>query len=643
MPERDRELPHTAAREEATPPVVDLAAPVEQVSEISVGTPPPVGLRKNTVAEAREAALLELGVLGFTPTSVPDVWTGALLLSAQGELVPASLPAEVRLPAAFPDALPEIRIKHADLPRRIAHVEESGKICIAPTQGILLDAERPGELVRDAIARAARVIARGLSGESDEELQSEFLAYWKASGVQVVCICNPDGPQRSVVRMRIERGTFTDKPRSLLADSVAEAATWAKKLGATVAPDGVALFFPLRTSFEPPAFNGTLSFGAIRDIIENHGDPSASALLTAFLGNHALPLTLVLALPEVDALSGRRLVAVTIEAAQGSAKSAAQKGFRPGRVPAWRELRAIGNTPVLRPDLSRLDRSYLAPRGGASALLGQQVVAVVGIGSVGSEVAAALAAAGVGSLRLIDNEVMNPENVHRHALGVRHIGINKATALSVELSSRLPHQTVTWRAESVQGILANDADYLTSADLIVIALGDETLERRLNRLLADGPPRVHTWTEPLGIGGHALLVVPRRPGCFECLLSLDAERGLHNRAALTAPGQDIRRSLAGCAGSFSPFSALDSRRTALEASELVAWALTGSDTGSELATWRGRRTAFEQAGHLLSTRGTRIAPGGRIHVLGEEFSRSDCPVCGQSPLSPVVVPVPDGC
>lgn len=228
------------------------------------------------------------------------------------------------------------------------------------------------------------------------------------------------------------------------------------------------------------------------------------------------------------------------------------------------------------------------------------------------------------------------ENVHRHALGMNSTGYKKATALKAELEQRFPHLDIDPRTLRVEALLTDEPAFLLEADLIVLATGEETLERRLNRLLQGGPPRVHTWLEPLGIGGHAFACggYTERParnepaaGCFECLYRPDDTVGLINRTALTAPGQEIRRSLAGCAGTFSPFSALDARRTAVDATELAARVLTRAVTLPALVTWRGMHTPFEAAAYEMSLRARQLPPGSRVEVNGPDLVRQDCPIC----------------
>jgi hypothetical protein len=202
----------------------------------------------------------------------------------------------------------------------------------------------------------------------------------------------------------------------------------------------------------------------------------------------------------------------------------------------------------------------------------------------------------------------------------------------------------------VEKLLTDEPAFLLEADLIMLATGEETLERRLNRLLQGGPPRVHTWLEPLGIGGHAFACgartgspAPNEPaaGCFECLYQPDDTVGLINRTALTAPGQEIRQSLAGCAGTFSPFSPLDARRTAVDATELAARVLTRAVTLPALVTWRGIHTPFEAAAYRMSVRASQVPAGSRVEVSGPDLVRQDCPICRLSVHS--MAQANDGC
>jgi hypothetical protein len=583
--------------------------------------------------QARKAAEEQLFARGFV-RGPDEAWTGTVGLPQGG----GDVAFRVQLPPAFPDTLPEVFVDRANLPRRIAHVERNGKVCIAPSTGISLDADRPEALVSTVLDRAAREVARGLRGESDPDLNVEFLAYWRTTDTKTsYSICRPDGALRTIAMVRIRGAGFLASEPVVFAESEADVADWAANLSAIVTPIGRALFVPLETPFPPPDFDVTPSVRTARALIELHMRSEDRAAFRARVDAIGLPATAVLSLPEPEPGAGRLLIGIRFPHPTGDAAKVARKGFRPGHVPTWRKLQVTGASPVESLDLRRLDREYLGARGGAAQALADKTVTVIGIGAVGAEIADALAAVGVGTLRFVDPELLEAENVHRHVLGVRHLDVGKATALRDEIGSRMPHLTLDARRARVEDIVVSEPSLILSADLIVVALGDETLERRLNRLLAGGPPRVHAWLEPLGVGGHALLCGLPGGGCFECLLVLDRELGLTNRAALTAPGQEIRRSLAGCAGTFSPYSALDARRTALEAAGLIGAALTGDEEQNVLISWRGDRSALETHGYRLSSRERVLLEGGRARIAGPDFARADCPVCGHAATTPVSV------
>ena len=117
-----------------------------------------------------------------------------------------------------------------------------------------------------------------------------------------------------------------------------------------------------------------------------------------------------------------------------------------------------------------MDRETLHSRDPAlagSGLEGAHIV-MVGIGSLGSQVAAQLARAGVGRLTLIDPELLEDANVGRHVLGADELGRFKAQALCERLRCELPTLHVVPRAEYVQVALRKYPTDFDSADLVVV-------------------------------------------------------------------------------------------------------------------------------------------------------------------------------
>ena len=72
-------------------------------------------------------------------------------------------------------------------------------------------------------------------------------------------------------------------------------------------------------------------------------------------------------------------------------------------------------------------------------ILKNSSVAVCGLGGLGSNAAISLARAGVGSLKLIDFDIVEPSNINRQAYFIEHIGKNKTDALKEIINKISPY------------------------------------------------------------------------------------------------------------------------------------------------------------------------------------------------------------
>ena len=91
-------------------------------------------------------------------------------------------------------------------------------------------------------------------------------------------------------------------------------------------------------------------------------------------------------------------------------------------------------------------------------------VAVCGLGGLGSNIAVALARAGIGKLLLIDFDRVDITNLHRQQYKANQIGLYKADALAENLSEIAPYteiQTVTAKITE-----ENFTDFLKDADIV---------------------------------------------------------------------------------------------------------------------------------------------------------------------------------
>ena len=131
-----------------------------------------------------------------------------------------------------------------------------------------------------------------------------------------------------------------------------------------------------------------------------------------------------------------------------------------------------GNVELSSIEAASVDVGTLMRRSGpdADALL-RKSAALFGVGAVGSHVALGLSGAGLGSLTLVDGDLLRPGNVVRHAVGHSLVGQNKAGAVRQELATRSPWTAVQAQESDVwspQEIL----NLCESNDLVIDATGN---------------------------------------------------------------------------------------------------------------------------------------------------------------------------
>lgn len=147
-------------------------------------------------------------------------------------------------------------------------------------------------------------------------------------------------------------------------------------------------------------------------------------------------------------------------------------------------------------------------------------VAIVGAGSVGSKVAESLLRSGVTRLTLNDGDVMLPDNIERHALDWRDVGVRKVQALRRRLLRIVPGADIevfdtnlNWQRSSKNHALQIEA--IARSDVIVDATGDSASSLLLGAI-ADENDRAFVSVEVFegGIGALIATVLPERDPPF---------------------------------------------------------------------------------------------------------------------------------
>lgn len=524
-----------------------------------------------------------------------NVWEGKLDIGLR-----KPIRIRVEFTDKFPYELPALFVE--DLSKQfhqlVPHVNNKGKICIAD-DSILLDSERPDRIVIDALCKAQSLLRDGIEGKLAADIGEEFISYLDFDSVSYT-ICNPFVVSSKEISLLEFKGFYSNSISHLLADDLESGKKWLSKMNFDFQSEKKSWFHVLARAITPPDYKSTYrTKHFFRDIKNNSVSNKDYDRFMEWLKKVGLPVLVLVSIP-ISETSGRALYGVSLK--KPSEKMAKKGGFR-GKLSIERELDLILIEPVEQNRVIRLDPEYLLPRGGAEIALRKFSIAIAGCGALGSCLAEKFALMGIGNLRLIDNESLSNDNIHRHVLGVGYLRMNKAQAMKILLERRFPHLSIEYMDDDIVDVLTDEQNFITDTNLLCIALGNETLELNINRIMKRQMPRLHTWVEPLGIGGHVFATgLTNACSCFSCLFERDEIFGLQNMAAFSAPGQNFSRRYAGCSGLFTPFSALNTDRTALEVVSLATDILKGLQQRDQLVSWYGDPRAFLDAGFKTTKR-----------------------------------------
>jgi molybdopterin/thiamine biosynthesis adenylyltransferase len=188
-----------------------------------------------------------------------------------------------------------------------------------------------------------------------------------------------------------------------------------------------------------------------------------------------------------------------------------------GGFSAWRELGLEVEAPLSSAQLERYSRHLLIPEvgiAGQQALLRSKVL-LVGAGGLGSPAAYYLAAAGVGTLGIIDSDVVDATNLQRQILhSSERIGEPKVDSAKRTLEALNPDVNVVGYRERLE---ASNIDPII-ADYDVIVDGADNFPTRY--LLNDASVK---WRKPVVHGsiyrfeGQVTVFKPFEGPCYRCL------------------------------------------------------------------------------------------------------------------------------
>lgn len=462
-------------------------------------------------------------------------------------------------------------------PSVVAHVGANGQICYAAKGSVVLDIFDIAGQALGCIDRAEEVLDRALRGKQDQDLEDEFFAFWHGDfcfldiypgdpGALDILLADRGNAETSVVfvtnnviHTRLKLHAMSLQEREVLKGAA----------------------FRVNTSAKPKPSQGTWPPATVATLLQWQGllDPSAKRNIERRL---------------LQAVSAKQQVSLcVIDSPLTQYAFWTDFGAMDGAAPRLQtnpkvRLYAAKTHPMIS---IRMDDKYVAERNAPESptLVGKRI-ALLGCGTIGGFLAELLVKAGAGlndgDLALIDPDILLPQNVGRHRLGLNRALQYKSNALKEELSLVAP----TAKVRSLP-VKAEEVD-LSSFDLIINATGEEALGHYLTRVATDSGifvPTLSVWVDGPGVAVRALFRDTAQAACTRCLSDT------HRTSLYPVANEPVPIELAGhgCESLYVPFPASVSVQAACLAIEMAtSW--VANQTSPRLRT-RVTRHGFSQA------------------------------------------------
>ncbi|CAM3497639.1 ThiF family adenylyltransferase [Parendozoicomonas haliclonae] len=489
--------------------------------------------------------------------------------------------------------LPQFYLKNYKAYGSLAHVlpssfyDEYGYICVNHLDSVSVNFERPELAFEESIRRHIKLLKSQLENPdfNQMELKREFLTNWQKSAEYLYdsgskylfCSSNGDDCQKLELYSPFSRRSKFSIPASFVAlPSNGESAAIAEYFGKekrTPRANCLCFVIPLEevdTSF--PQTESELKLW-LADALARVSESTKKIIKTELWGPRVKEFWLVLNLPTP---SGKSWFGIRL--------------FRDEKKPFPNTFEKMSGWKASLFHVDSYNRERLMPRSGAESTLADKHVLLVGCGSVGSELAHKLGAAGVGEIDISDTDIFTPSNTYRHTLDQSSIYQFKSTSVAKQLMKKYPWVKATGQLYSLLSL--RKKELLSLYDLIIVAVGNPTHERLFHEYISESgikTPAIYTWLEGYGVGGHAVLSVPNKSGCLRCAY-VEPEtgaRGLASNLNFLTEDQDIVKNHAGCGEMFIPYGAVSSTQTAVMAADLGIRFLNKQVTSSTKVSWKG--------------------------------------------------------
>lgn len=181
---------------------------------------------------------------------------------------------------------------------------------------------------------------------------------------------------------------------------------------------------------------------------------------------------------------------------------------------------------------TRCDYFFLNEQIGNDVSIVDKKVAIVGVGSLGSYIAAELVKSGFKNLTLYDSDTLEEENIMRHKVAkLSWSYFSKVRAMKFDLELMHPEVIIDAKNEFItQETIERD---MHKFDMIIFTVGSSDVQLMANNVFKEfiyDKPVIYSWLEAGGTNSHILKVDYLKKGCFECLYTNNEGNLVNNKA-----------------------------------------------------------------------------------------------------------------
>jgi len=456
------------------------------------------------------------------------------------------------IPRNFPYQFPIIRLTEGDaeLFRGLPHQFADRSICLFNSADARPNFLNQDQLLLASVKKAESILREGISGTNMEDFQKEFLEYWDR-------------------KVRVEFRSFFDFPDHICRFTskyikevngteymlIAGSREKIEELSSKINHDKTADASPEYGLYIP------LSKSIYSHEIQNEKDMWKAVAA----GLNTSQRKLINA--EMQALNNDcRLFVASIPGEDGKrtffgwvgSRIKQLPGFRRNRVSPfvyWEMMKSSDLLKICAAQVTRCSQKYLFYRGSYGFERRFVSAAIIGCGSVGSELALQLSTMGTDRIILFDNDVLTIDNIARHNCGYSYIGVSKAHAVRYFLQDWNPNIV----CESIVGdafdSIHSHLEKINAMDCLFVAVGDMALEAYIMRMAERGEirvPVVFLWVEPRCYACH-MIYISKPAGAFDVLV--DRETVTYRHTVVVDDG--FIEHVPGCRTGYIPYSGLD--------------------------------------------------------------------------------------